>query len=1304
MYDAVVPREELLNVRETAALLGVHENTVRNWARAGLLRSARVPGARFHRFYRADVERLGMERGAPVVPAAHAARRTVGPELVDAQQLIAWAATMDARHTFPELVRRLLISTPGISDVRVRSGEGVSVAGPDGTAMSAGTPLLPPGRLVIEIGVGAEVRQKANADYEARATSASPGDVFVFVTARRWPGAAEWEQERRRERRFKNVRVLDVDDIVTWLVQSPLTHYWISEHLDLRPGDATTLRAWWERFSASTRPVLPAAFFLAGRDAQVAEFMEHLQREVVVGVRGASRDDATAFVFAALQAADAVSMIDAAVVVRSPEAWDRLTAAEQAMIFLPLFEGPRLASAREGSQVVVPAAINEPVRPTTITLPRLRPDAAAEALRQTGVDYDNAATLAAHARRSLPAMLRRISGDPRVNRPWWAEPPAVSVFAPALLCDGWTGAAGDIEVVERLTGQPWDQIEPVLLQSAQSPDPAMLRSGRTWMFASIEEAYLTLSPSISPRHIARWHELIVATLCRQDSARMSTDGSSGVSGMLRRGLARGVAILGNNAADQLADGVSARDHARRAVRDVLSAASQDCTGGTWRTLSDVLPLLAEGAPDEFLDAVEDNLREPHPLLLAMFSESQTPFGGSAHTGLLWALERLAWSREHFDRATQALAELAAIDPGGRLANRPSASLASIFTGWVRHTGASLDQRIDRLRRISSRHPRVGWDLLLRVWPSHHATAFPPASPEFRDWKPSGRTVSVGEWTGYVDALVGIALERVSDDPTLWADVLKRLGPLPLQPRQRLLDALRDAAQVGDWTTPQRIAVWERLRKEAARHRRFCDAEWALAADAIAVLEEVARRIEPSDNVERLAYLFDWHPDLPDVDPRDHSRHREVLATLRTEALGEALSRGLDAVRDLALRAAAPRVVGHTLADARGDAVAAEMCRWLNDNHEHVREAAYGWASRWLGVDSGARLRHLLAQVEAQDEGVRSGLALAAPAIAEVWDVLADDRMLWNAYWRRVPANAIYPDHVTRAAESLVAHNRAWSAVEALAFALQDDDVAESVTPDVVMSSLEKAIGEGREQDGSALLGYELGILLDYLEGHDADKRVLARLEFATVLLVQNYRAPRALFSILADDPSLFVELVSRVYRGRNEPSRSLSEREAELSRIAWHVLTEWDALPGANADGVDHERLMTWVRAARLAFADADRADIGDEQIGQMLAASPDGRDGMWPAEAVREVIDTIGSSGIETGLFVGVFNRRGVTMRGPLDGGTLERMEAARYRECAHRMAGWPRTSRVLRQLAEQFERDAIREDATAELRGDLG
>ena len=61
---------ELLNVRETARALGVHENTVRNWERRGLLRAVRLPGSGFRRFVVGDVERMRAEMFEQLAPAS----------------------------------------------------------------------------------------------------------------------------------------------------------------------------------------------------------------------------------------------------------------------------------------------------------------------------------------------------------------------------------------------------------------------------------------------------------------------------------------------------------------------------------------------------------------------------------------------------------------------------------------------------------------------------------------------------------------------------------------------------------------------------------------------------------------------------------------------------------------------------------------------------------------------------------------------------------------------------------------------------------------------------------------------------------------------------------------------------------------------------------------------------------------------------------------------------------------------------------------------------------------------------------
>jgi excisionase family DNA binding protein len=50
--------KDVLNVRQVAERFGVHENTVRNWEKSGLLRAIRLPGSGFRRFRADDVARL----------------------------------------------------------------------------------------------------------------------------------------------------------------------------------------------------------------------------------------------------------------------------------------------------------------------------------------------------------------------------------------------------------------------------------------------------------------------------------------------------------------------------------------------------------------------------------------------------------------------------------------------------------------------------------------------------------------------------------------------------------------------------------------------------------------------------------------------------------------------------------------------------------------------------------------------------------------------------------------------------------------------------------------------------------------------------------------------------------------------------------------------------------------------------------------------------------------------------------------------------------------------------------------------
>lgn len=1293
-----------------------------------------MPGSRFHRFRAADVERLIAQRGT-AAPTLQSERRAVNPELVSANQLKQWPVvrSRDAQENFPELVRRLLVETRGISNISIRSGDGVALQGWDGLAESTGTPFLPAGHLALEFGVDQNPKAKANHDYSNRVSVTPSTRAFVFITPRRWAEGPAWADERRAEGHFTDVRVLDGDDLEGWLRATPGAHHWISEHLGLRPRDAKTIDAWWERFSASTDPVLPTALFLAGRSAQAEQLVDRLtdQPQLTV-VQSESTDDVLAFVYTSLYArGDDVAPVELpTIVVSAVEVWDRILEQPGQAILIPQFDGADVGAALDKGHPVISVIDRTTVsrRAIDIALPRLDRQAAAEAFQAAGVDLSLADRLAALGRRSLPALVRRLSRNPRFRRPAWASQPDADVLAPLVLVGAWTTSDEDTAAVAMLTGLPWSLIDQTARRVAMSSDPVLRKVGRHWSFTSPEEAFLWLQDSLTTEAVTRWCSEMRAMLAEPDpllglapDAR-ATAQLQGVrraySGALRRGLAQGLALMGAmGATSPLDHGSTLADMAAVSVRQLLDEANGDRSGRTWHQLADVLPLLAEAAPDTFLAAVEDDLVGAEPVLLQLFQEDEADglLGPSSpHPHLLWALETVCWAEPYLIDGVRALARLAAVEPGGKSGNRPSASLATILCGWVRHTSASLSVRLQAVDAVYAVSEAVGWRLTFALWPSNHGWVMPPAAPHIRDdWRPAASSVPMADWVTFVQALVDRAIAHAGTNPARLVDLVEGLPTVSPADRDRIVDFLQEQA-TSSLDEDGRLKLWETLQAVVARHERFSTAAWAMPADVRARLGELVSALEPRADPQRFAYLFDWHPDLPGVEGRDYERYGAALRELRQQAVRAVLD-GQAAFHHfarMAQRVKAPSQLGMALAD-HDDVTLDQIRPWLDADNPALRDVAANWARHRMARSGAAWLTEVLRD-PALTGSARQTVIRTVPAGSDFWQVLRDSPVSSDEtdYWSTAAIDIVALPDTSTALAKLISHGRAWSALAVAAHALDQgprgedaEGVPQPLNHAALIDLLNHAVQqEPRDGEVSQMTGYYVGQLLDHLTATDAPVKDIARFEFTLYRLLEHDREPVVLNRVLASHPEEWVDLVKRAYRARNEPRRESAEAEQNLATQAWWVLNGWTGFPGREDDGsLNSATMAEWVRAARLELSEANRADIGDELIGQTFAHSPQGHDGAWPPEPVRDLIETIGSPELESGVLIGRLNSRGVTSRGAYDGGQQERGLAAQYREWGAVVRGrWPRTARILRDIADSYDRDARREDVRAELDAD--
>ena len=198
--------------------------------------------------------------------------------------------------------------------------------------------------------------------------------------------------------------------------------------------------------------------------------------------------------------------------------------------------------------------------------------------------------------------------------------------------------------------------------------------------------------------------------------------------------------------------------------------------------------------------------------------------------------------------------------------------------------------------------------------------------------------------------------------------------------------------------------------------------------------------------------------------------------------------------------------------------------------------------------------------------------------------------------------------------------------------------------------------------------------------------------------------PRYLNEIVANDPSFFVQLVKWVFRRRDGISENAETESKETAKqranVALELLRTISVLPGSTEAVIEPDKLNRWVDQARELLGEAGRREIGDMQIGEYLARCIEGTDGIWPHEAVRNVIERVRSTDLEKGVAISRFNSRGVTSRSPYEGGRQERELAARYRENAQKLElTYPRTAGILRDLANDYDRFAGVEDREVEL-----
>ncbi|MDQ0513412.1 helix-turn-helix domain-containing protein [Ancylobacter amanitiformis] len=1098
---------------------------------------------------------------------------------IEAQHLVQWAGTRDGQAKLPELISRLLLATHGpAAMLRFPSDDSIQHPGWDGICDApTASPYVPAGITVWEIGVQrGKVLSKAEEDYLKRSTDPLEIDpaqsCFIFVTPQRWPQKDAWAAEKKQDGVWRDVRVIDGDMLVHWLELYPSVAEWLAVRIQRRPEGLRGLDSIWREWSLATVTPLSSNLITADRDDQAAKVLAWIYGPpAIISLQAEASGEAMAFVAGALAALPEpyrVYWTSRILAVQSENVARHLVGLGPKLAVILDRGDPGLAAAlvADGHHVLRAFGSDVGAPRDVIRLARPWRHHAERELEAMGLEREEAHRLALQSGRSLVVLRRLMTASP-AGRPSWAATPIDPALLAAMLAGGWRDDHPvDREVLERLSGLSYDALVAALALYTAAFDGPVRRSGTAWRLASLRDAWFQLAPFLTDGHLDRLNVAFLGVMGERDPAfdakpedRWKTDREPPkiASPDLRNGLGEAMVALG-----MFPERASAASTAKFTAHRNISALLEKADDRLWWSLSDSFRLLSEAAPQAFFDSVDAALdREPSPMAALFRSDEGFIHPQEYLSDLLWSLELHAWSPRHLSTVSLLLARLADRDPGGRLANRPKATLQRIFLPWVPQTYATSEQRLQVIDLVLKRYNRVGWELLLGIAPSMHGFSTPSASPRWRDYTvDSAEPVTrLGIARAY-EAIGERVLAHVGKDTVRWGELLEHWANF--KPAWREAAAAKLAAAAPAFDSAGVADFREKLRGLIAKHEKFAGADWAMEAAALAPLKIGFASLEPNDPAARHAWLFTRgnHHFRRNLSWEEAGKRLADEQRIAAAELAGSLS--VDALVDYALTLQMPDALGAGIvaadiaedrkdailyaALARGEPRSTDMAQRMTFALAEVRGATWLWARFDAAVRAGRPPSEIVP------------LMMALPVEPHSWDRVAGaGAAIDAAYWRAIGTFRVPEGPVRRiAVEKLLAENRGRSALEMLIGPTEHaGDAADLLAVLRHPSTVSEEKAQADDND-PVMFSYYVGEAFERLDADDGvGEDEIRKLEWIYFHALQHSERPvRTLHKALSSNPAFFVQLLHAVFgRIELEPDDAESRRCAQLrSHVAAH--------------------------------------------------------------------------------------------------------------------------------------------------------
>lgn len=1252
---------------------------------------------------------------------------------IRAKNISEWADSIEARSLLPALLRKLVL-TSGLELRRVDfpAYDQSQTPGWDGIVEAENAnPWVPKGASGWEFGCNKVPLTKANGDYAQRVKNLPLDErkamSFVFVTPHLWPGKRKWAEDKARKNEWKKVIAIDADDLEQWIETSVPAQVMLAEEFGLPAEGCQSAEQYWRYWSNTAKTPISPVIFRSAIESSKQKLIDWYNADQIspLVIAAASKEEALAFISCALQELDELERLNERVVLMDqPSVIHTLSKTTTEIVPIVYSDETEIEAEKsfKGRRVIV---VTERKSSSfdgdiLVELPSYRDFS--DALKDMGYEDSDIDILSSSSGNSPTILRRQLATSPALKKPSWATTDErIKCMVPYVLVGNWnTARVADKEILKIIAGKEYLEIEKDIGLMSSIDDSPIWCEGTHRGVVSKLDCLSAIAGLITKEEFETFLFAAEYVLSEDDPAldldkddRWAANIHDKVrdhSSAIRDSICETLVVLSIYGQGLFGDriGVSVSSHISYLIKKLLSEQNER----VWESQKGDLPLYAEAAPEVFLDIVEDELASDNPAFSPLFLPASTGvFGSCDRTGMLWALELLAWAPSRLSRVTRILAHLSQYELDDNWANKPINSLKDIYLHWMPQTAASVEQRIQIMESLKDDFPEVCWQLCYeQVKPGSSSTSG-TYKPKYRnDASGFGQVATRKEGYDFCRACLDEMLSWSTFDVNKLKNLVAILASLDSKDSSRIFEIIQE------WygnapESDEVIELREYVRRMTFTRRARIHAkgnEGNEGEEAYANGKKIYELLEPNDPLDKYFWLFKEHwveysPEELEDDDIFFEERDQKLDEQRKDALRLIHEKhGNEGLLKLVLNGNGGMIVGRLCSKYLFDFgqivdLVEDALRYQSTDLNKVKNFL-------CGVFAGIEV-HELAKIVGELENRLTGSDEAFESKNTVYNSMPFDRTTWD-FIKKLGAQAqkrywetVYPSWSKDAEQNLDYVVECLMSVDRSRAAFHLAHLRPHALSSSNLVALLDAIGmePAEEERGYMPSSWDIEKALETLNSrNDVTRKTLARLEFFYIEVL----TPTAKYGIpnlskeIAESPKLFMQVVATCFKRNGDGDDpegwklySGSEKNEAVITGAWRMSEHANVIPGISEDGkINEANLREWIKAVRDMAKNLDRVAITDQRIGQLLSHSPiDERDGVWPLQEIRNVVEDIASRDIAVGLEIGLFNSHGAEFREV--SGQRELQKAKTYEEMAEAVnAKQPFVGKMLSNIAGKY------------------